>query len=175
MEILSSMNIDAHYAQVLFINLAVAIALLFVARLLLALTSKVSTKTELADHDNPAYGISLAGVVLAITIMMTGVLYGDASYSLAGELLGVLAYGLLGVILMLAASFVFDKVSMPALSINESIRQGNLSAGLIHAGNVVATAVIIRTVMIWSGLDGMQGLIEIVGGFILSQLVLSLA
>ncbi len=175
MEMLSSMNIDAHYTQVLLINLAVAIVLLFVARLLLALTSKVSTKTELADHDNPAYGVSLAGVVLAITIMMTGVLYGDASYNLANELISVLAYGALGIVLILAANFVFDKVSMPSLSINESIKQGNLAAGLVNAGNVVATAVIIRAVMIWSGLDGMQGLIAIIIGFILSQLVLSLA
>ena len=174
MEILNLMNLDAHYIQVLLINMGVAIALLFVARLLLAITTKVSSKTELADKDNPAYGVSLAGIVLAITIVMTGVLSGKASYDLAEEFFSVLLFGSLGVLLMFVANFLFDKLSMPKISIPEAIKDGNLAAGLINAGNLIATAIIVRAVIIWSDLDGGMAVMTAIAGFVLSQIILTL-
>ncbi|MDQ6991497.1 MAG: DUF350 domain-containing protein [Mariprofundaceae bacterium] len=173
MEILNLMNLDAHYIQILLIDLTTAIVLLFIARQLLGLTYKVSTRVALAKDDNPAYGISLAGIILAITIILTGVLFGNASYSFLDEFANIAIYGSLGVFLMLFASFVFDKVSMPRISIPEAIQQGNIAAGLINAGNLIATAIIIRAVMIWSGLEGLFGMVATVAGFILSQLILT--
>jgi len=154
--------------------MGVAIAHLFVARLLLAITTKVSSKTELADNDNPAYGVSLAGIVLAITIVMTGVLSGKASYDLTEEFFSVLLFGSLGVVLMIVANFVFDKLSMPKISIPEAIKDGNLAAGLINAGNLIATAIIVRAVIIWSDLDGWVAVMIAIAGFVLSQIILTL-
>jgi len=174
MEILHLMNLDAHYIQVLLINLGIAIALLFVARSLLALTTRVSTTSELSENDNPAYGVSLAGIVLSITIIMTGVLSGPASYNLMDELIAVTMFGILGIALMVFANFIFDMVSMPKISIPKAIIQGNLAAGLINAGNLIATAIIVRAVIIWADLDGLHGVIAAVSGFVLSQLILTL-
>jgi len=174
METVNLMHLDTHYIQVLLINMGVAIALLFIARSLLAITTKVSSKTELADNDNPAYGVSLAGIVLAITVVMTGVLSGKASYDLTEEFFSVLLFGSLGVVLMIVANFLFDKLSMPKISIPEAIKDGNLAAGLINAGNLIATAIIVRAVIIWSDLDGGAAVIAAIAGFVLSQTVLTL-
>ncbi len=173
MEILNLMNLDAHYIQILLIDLTTAIVLLFIARQLLSMTHKVSTRVALAEDDNPAYGISLAGIILAITIILTGVLFGDAHYSLFDEFTNVAIYGSLGVFLMLFANFVFDKMSMPKISIPAAIQQRNIAAGLVNAGNLIATAIIIRAVMIWSGLEGVFGISATIAGFILSQLILT--
>lgn len=174
MEVLNLINLDAHYVQVLLINMGVAIALLFVTRSLLAITTQVSSKTELADNDNPAYGVSLAGIVFAITIVMTGVLSGKASYDLVEEFFSVLLFGSLGVVLMIVANFIFDKLSMPKVSIPQEIKGGNLAAGLINAGNLIATAIIVRAVIIWSDLDAGVAVIAAVAGFLLSQVILTL-
>ncbi|MDQ6993064.1 MAG: DUF350 domain-containing protein [Mariprofundus sp.] len=174
MSILNYINIDAHYLQVLCIDLTTAIVLLFVARQLLGWSHQLSTTNERAEKDNSAYGISLAGILLAIAIILTGVLSGGASYSLLDEFSSVASFGLLGLCLLLFANFVFDKISMPNLAIPEAIEQGNMAAGLVNAGNLIATAIIIRAVMIWSGLEGLFGLIATLCGFVLSQLVLTL-
>jgi uncharacterized membrane protein YjfL (UPF0719 family) len=175
MNILSHFNMDTNYVMVLLINLGIAMALLAGLKFLAGLISNVNATQELAEKDNPAFGISLAGVAMAITIMLTGVMSGEASASFASEAMLVAGYGLLGLILMVLTRFVFDRISMPQFSVKDAILKGNIAAGILDAGNVVATAIIIRALLMWVNTESLQGLAVILGGFVISQLILSAA
>ncbi|MBO5349943.1 MAG: DUF350 domain-containing protein [Clostridia bacterium] len=62
------------------------------------------------------------------------------------EILETLAYAGLGVVLMLISMFVFDLV-VP-YDFKKELKEKNVAAGFIIAGLFIATAIIIRTVII---------------------------
>ena len=159
MVLFQSLNIDSFYAGVLLINLAVAVVILVGVKFMSAIISNVNATHELSEKDNHAFGVSIAGVALAVTIMMTGVMSGDASESFQTEMLLVAGYGVLGIILMSLTRFIFDKVSMPRFSVKAEIEKGNMAAAILDAGNVIATAIIIRAVMMWVESDTLGPLI----------------
>jgi len=167
-------QLDTYYISVLLINLLIGIALITSIKFISAILCNVSSNDELANKDNPAFGISIAGVALAVTIMITGAISGDASSTLLNETIFVTSYGVLGIVLMIVAKLIFDKISMPAFSMRDEIIKGNIAASILDAGNVVATAIVIRAIMIWVEGDTFSGIVIVVVGFLFSQLILSL-
>ncbi|MDG2392301.1 MAG: hypothetical protein P8M49_02235, partial [Thalassotalea sp.] len=70
--ILQFAAIDQHILIILAIDIAIAILLLSAMRFIAGLTAKVNTTEELAVKDNFAFGISVAGSVAALGIVLTG-------------------------------------------------------------------------------------------------------
>ncbi|MFQ5535402.1 MAG: DUF350 domain-containing protein [Sphingomonadales bacterium] len=175
MESLGLLNIDARYATVLLVDLAIAAILVTSIKFVSGLISSINATDELSEKDNPAFGVSLAGAAFSVTIIMTGVMAGEASESLISEGLLVAGYGVLGIILMALTRFVFDRVSMPGFSVKQEVLKGNVAAGLLDAGNVVATAIIVRAVMIWADPATLSGVALVLAGYGLSQIILSVA
>lgn len=175
MDIKNLIDIDSYYALILAVDLIVAMVLLVGIKYLSGVISGVNATDELAEKDNPAFGISVAGVCFGVTIMLTGVMQGEASASLVSELVLVAGYGVLGIALMSATRFIFDRISMPGFSISASIKEGNIAAGILDAGNVIATAIIIRSIMIWLDAESYSGMLMVIGGYLVSQMILSIA
>lgn len=61
------------------------------------------------------------------------------------EILETLAYGGLGIILMLVVMYIFD-LAVP-YDFNKELKEKNVAAGFIIAGIFIAIAIIIRTVI----------------------------
>ena len=173
MDIVQLLNIDSFYAMILIINLAIAVVILAGVKFISAMISNVDATKELSKKDNHAFGISIAGVALGVSIMMTGVMSGEAGQDYKAEFILVTAYGVLGVFLMSLTRLIFDKVSMPKFSIKDEVAK-NVAAAIIDAGNVVATAIIIRAVMIWMEDSTLSGTLYVLVGYVLSQAILSL-
>lgn len=168
----SFINLDYYSLLILLLNLLIAMVLLVGVKYISALISNVCATSELSEKDNAAFGISLAGTVLALTIMITGVMSGENSDSLAQEMILLASYGTLGIILMAVSRFVFDRISMPKFSVKDAVLKGNVTVGIIDAGNTVASAIIIRAVMVWIETDEIQGFIYLLVGYLLSQIVM---
>lgn len=175
MNILEQMGLDQNTCMILVINLVLAFAILGSARIILGLISNVKASEELAEKDNPAFGISLAGVIMGVTIMLTGVISGEASDTVRTEILAVLGYGILGIFLMFVTKFLFDKIALPNLDVHGEILNRNISVGILDAGNVVATALIVRAVMIWTESVTLDGVLMVLLGYVLSQILLLVA
>jgi len=129
----------------------------------------------LAQQNNFAYGISLAGSLIAIAIMLTGAASGEPAATLQQEFITMLAYGLSGIALMWLTRQVFDHLALPNISISSLIAENNVTAGLIDAANMIASAIIIRAIMLWMEGDSLGGLLIVLLGFVLSQVVMILA
>ncbi|VAW61841.1 hypothetical protein MNBD_GAMMA10-1704 [hydrothermal vent metagenome] len=172
---LDFIKVDIDLALFYLVDFIIAIALLSGMRFLSGLVGNVSTSHELSKKDNQAFGVSLAGGMLALSIMLMGVVSGDAGFNLVNEAVSVIMYGVTGIILMWVTRIIFDRVSFPGLSIHDQIMQGNLAAGIIDACNMIATALIIRAAMIWVEGSTIMAILAVVISFVASQLIMSLA
>jgi len=159
---------------ILAIDLVLAVILLTAFRKLAGLVSNVSSTEELSGKDNFAFGLAFAGGVFSLAIILTGVVSGDAGFSILEEIILVLSYGALGIVLMMLSRKVLDNFSLPEINIHDQIMKGNLAAAIVDVGNLLATAIIVRAVMMWIDDTNLFGLISVVAGFIVSQLVLIL-
>ncbi len=168
-------NVDIDLALYYLVDFIIAVALLSAMRMLAGLVSNVSATAEIAQNDNKAFGISLAGAMLAVSIMLMGVISGDAGYSLANEAFTVILFGLIGIVLMWVTRIVFDRVSFPHLSIHQQIMNGNMAASIIDACNMIATAIIIKGAMIWVDGGLKVAVMAVIASFIASQVIMSLA
>ncbi len=158
----------------LAIDVTIAIVLLGAMRFLLGLTSQVNSTEELAQKDNFAFGVSVAGSILALGIVLTGAITGENAPSYMMEIIGMLAYGAYGLVLIKVGRVIQDKVALQHLNKTELIKEQNLTIGIIDAAGAIATAIIIRAVLLWvDGLD-VATFIAITSGFIVAQAVLVL-
>ncbi|HED34243.1 MAG TPA: DUF350 domain-containing protein [Gammaproteobacteria bacterium] len=173
--LLDFIKVDIDLALFYLLDFVIAVALLSGMRFLSGLVGNVSATHEISQKDNQAFGVSLAGGMLAVSIMLMGVVSGDAGFSLANEGISVVLYGATGIILMWITRMIFDRVSFPGLSIHEQIMKGNLAAGIIDACNMIATALIIRAAMIWVEGSTMIAILAVVISFVASQIIMSLA
>lgn len=158
----------------LAIDIVIAIVLLGAMRFLLGLSSQVNSTEELARKDNFAFGVSVAGSILALGIVLTGAITGENASSYLIEIVGMLAYGVYGLVLIKVGRVIQDKVALQHLNKTELIKEQNLTIGIIDAAGAIATAIIIRAVLLWvDGLD-LSTFIAITSGFIVAQAVLVL-
>lgn len=165
-------GINTHLLAILAIDISIAIFLLGTMRFLSGVSAKVNSTEELAKQDNFAFGISVAGSILALGIVLTGAITGEAASSYAVEAIGMLAYGGYGLILIKVGRIIHDKVALQHLNKTALIIEKNLSIGIIDAAGAIATAIIIRAVLLWvDGLD-ISTFIAITSGFFVAQLVL---
>jgi len=156
----------------LAIDITIAIILLGAMRFLSGLTAKVNSTDELAKQDNFAFGISVAGSILALGIVLTGAITGENAPSYSIEIIGMLAYGTLGLVLIKVGRIIHDKVALQQLDKMALIKEQNLTIGIVDAAGAIATAIIIRSVLMWvDGLD-INTFIAIISGFVVAQAVL---
>lgn len=158
----------------LAIDITIAIILLGAMRFLLGLTSKVNSTEELAQKDNFAFGVSVAGSVLALGIVLTGAITGENASSYMMEIIGMLAYGTYGLILIKVGRVIQDKVALQHLNKTELIKEKNLTIGIVDAAGAIATAIIIRAVLLWVDGLNVSTFIAITSGFVVAQAVLVL-
>ncbi len=158
----------------LAIDLSIAVLLLGTMRFVSGLSAQVNTTDELAKQDNFAFGVSLAGSIAALGIVLTGAITGETADSFLVEAIGVLSYGLYGLILIKVGRIIHDRIALHHIDKKSLIKEQNLTIGLVDAAGAIATAIIIRAVLLWvDGLD-LNTFIAITSGFIVAQTMLVL-
>lgn len=168
------LTLDMSLLPLVLVNFAIAVVLLASLRFVSAWVNHVKAEDQLAIKENPAFGISFAGVILGVIIMMTGVMSSEASLDIQMEAMMVAGYGILGIVLMSLTRLVFDGLAMPAFSLRDEINRGNVAAAVVDAGNVIASALIVRAVMFWVNGYSFEGVLMIIAAYIISQFFLTL-
>ncbi|MBI2233500.1 MAG: hypothetical protein HYU57_00500 [Micavibrio aeruginosavorus] len=122
---------DHYYNAVLLVNLLVVVGIFTSLRLFSGTIAHINASDELLKKDNPAFGISLAGATLAITVMLSGTVYGSMDLDLFHSLINIVIYGLLGIMLMAVTRIIFNKVTLADVPIRDDIVQGNKVEGFL--------------------------------------------
>jgi uncharacterized membrane protein YjfL (UPF0719 family) len=144
-------------------------------RILANAISETSISDILAKQDNFAAGISFAGAVIAVAILMMGVVAGDAGRTYVEEVTLMGTYGVAALLFMWLTRKIFDHIALPGVSIQAGILNGNMAAGIVDAGNMIATAIIVRAAMTWVDGSTFLGLALVAVAFVVSQLILLVA
>ena len=171
----SYIGIESNLGIYYLIDFLIIIAIISAMRPLTGVIGNVSSREELTQRDNAAFGISIAGATLGLAVMLMGVVSGEVAINPLYEALIMLGYGGVGIVLMAFTRKVFDILSMPRISIHDEIIKGNVAAALIDAGNMIATAIILRAVMIWVDSNSWFGLVFVLAGFLFSQIIMLVA
>lgn len=164
---------DHYYNQIILLNLFIVIALFTSLRLFSGAIAHIKASDELLKKDNPAFGVSLAATTFAVTIMLSGTIYGSPEIDANYAVLNVGVFGVMGIVLMALTRIIFDRVTLPTISLRDQIRTGNMAVAIADAANVLAAAIIIRTVLIWVTGYTVDSIIALLGGYIVSQFILT--
>jgi len=171
-KLLNVILLDQQLLAYLALDILIAIILLGTMRFVSGISAKVNTTEELSKHDNFAFGISLAGSIIALGIVLTGAIAGEAAPSLMMEAIGMLSYGLFGLILIKIGRIIHDRFALNKLDKTALINEQNITVGIVDAAGAIATAIVVRAVLLWvDGLD-IATFIAITSGFIVAQLML---
>ncbi|MCE0557939.1 MULTISPECIES: DUF350 domain-containing protein [unclassified Motilimonas] len=158
----------------LLIDVVIAILLLSTMRYIMGVMGKIDTTEELAKRDNFAYGISMAGSVLAMGIVLTGAITGESANNYLNEIIGMSVYGIAGLLLIKAGRWVHDKFSLGQFNKAQLILERNTAVAITDAASAIATAIIVRAVLIWvEGFD-ISTFTAILSGWLISQIILVL-
>lgn len=172
--LIENIGINADLLIYLAIDITIAILLLGFMKFISGVSAQVNANDELAKEDNFAFGISVAGSVAALGIVMTGAITGENANSYMMEIAGMLSYGLFGLVLIKVGRIIHDRLALNEIDKTEQIKARNLTVGIVDAASTIATAIVIRAVLIWvHGID-IGTFIAIFAGFIVSQAMLIL-
>ena len=171
-KLLDVILLDQQLLAFLVLDIVIAIILLGTMRFVSGVSAKVNTTDELSKNDNFAFGISLAGSILALGIVLTGAIEGEAAPSLTMEAIGMFSYGLFGLLLIKIGRIIHDRFALNKLDKTALIKEQNITVGIVDAAGAIATAIVVRAVLLWvDGLD-IATFIAIASGFLVSQLML---
>ncbi len=158
----------------LAIDVSIAIVLLGAMKFISGVSAKVNATDELAKEDNFAFGISVAGSIAALGIVLTGAITGENAPSYQLEIIGMLSYGLLGLVLIKIGRILHDRLALQEIDKTEQIKARNITVGLVDAAGAIATAIIIRAVLLWVHGLTISTFIAIIAGFLVAQAMLIL-
>lgn len=125
------------HASVLVVEV---IALVWIGKKALELSSRVKFREELMGKDNPAAGVVLAGFLLALFIALSGLLMGKPG-PLGHDALLVGLHGAGAIAALVVSSFLWTPIVHLSLR-SDVIGARNLGAGLVSASILVATGLV---------------------------------
>ena len=157
---------------IIALDLAVAVAAICIMRYGAGLLFGVDTKDELAEKDNFAFGIALAGGMAAVALILAGVVSGEASVAWSTELGTVVIYAVVGLVLLKIGILINDAIIFHRFSIRDALGEKNIAAGTVQAANLLALGVLINGAIGWAEGVSWQSLLSVALIFFLSQVVL---
>ena len=167
--------VDIWNLQAIAIDFVIIFALFVSLRLAKGLVSNVKATDEIASKDNFAFGVSFAGGIGALAIMLSGASMGEFGATLLEEAKNMAIFGIIGLVLITLGRLIQDKLVLSQVSLHDEIAKDNLAAAIVDIGNAMAVAIVIRASMMWVETEGMMAIPVIIAGFVVSQVVLTLA
>ncbi len=136
-----------------FIYLAVVLVLLVIGKWVYdALHRRFVLRTELIEKDNLAVALAVAGYYLGLVIVLGGVVSGPASFNVLDDVIGLVIFGLLGIVLLNLSAWINDKVVFSKFdNEKEIVEDRNAGMGAVEGGNYVAVGLITAGAMSGEG------------------------
>ncbi|NMH59080.1 DUF350 domain-containing protein [Alteromonas ponticola] len=156
----------------LVIDLGLALILLLLLKLMAGAFKKSTVTEELGVKDNFAFGISIAGGMLSLCIVLSSVVGRHVGMGYEEAALGMVTFGLVGIILVKFGRFAHDKLVLDRIDSQAMISDRSVSVALIDASSLIASAIILRSMMIWVDGSDANAIIAITTGFLVVLAVL---
>jgi len=123
--------------------LALYVVIFFVANIIYSKKAGYNVKKEIVQNDNMAVAVSLAGYLLAISIIFIGCVLGPDK-GIIQDLVIVVKYSVLGIVLLYVAHIINDKIILYKFkNVKELVEDRNVGTGAVQAGSYIASGLII--------------------------------
>ncbi len=99
--------------------------------------------------------LSLCIVLSSVVGRHVGVGYQEAA-------IGMVTFGAVGILLVKLGRFAHDKLVLNRIDTHEMIAERSVSVALVDAGSLVASAIVLRNIMLWVDGSDMNAMIAIV-------------
>lgn len=156
----------------LAIDVSIAICLLITLRWMSGRLVAINKQDDLCAQANFALGISVAGRMLALCIVLSAAVASSSKTDYTSTALSMLFYGLVGIFLIRIGRFAHDKIILHRLDKEEHIRKRNTSIALVDASSSISTALIVRSIMLWVEGSDANTLVAILSGFFVTLAIL---
>ena len=167
-------GLTAWSIQALLIDFVIIVALFVSLKFIKGWVSNLHANDEITEKDNFAFGLSFAGGLAGLAIVLTGVTSGAFADSLLQEATQMAGYGLIGIALIKLGHFFQDKVALQKVNLHDEIIKGNITAALIDFGHVISVAIVIRSALIWVLTEGWYGLPIVIAAFVIGNVCMLL-
>ena len=154
------------------IDVGLALLLLLVMKWLSRSRAKVSVSDELGVKDNFAFGISVAGGMLSLCLVLSSVVGRHVGQGYEQAAIGMVIFGTIGILLVKVGRFAHDKIVLDAVDTQHKISDRNVSIALVDASSLVSSAIILRSIMIWVDGSDVNAMIAIITGFLVVLTIL---
>ncbi|MCC2614845.1 DUF350 domain-containing protein [Aestuariibacter halophilus] len=171
-ELVNLVDIPTDLWVFLAIDMAIAIALLFTLRWMSGKLASVDANDELCAQDNFAFGISVAGRMLSLCIVLSAAVASSSTNDFGGAALTMLMFGVVGILLIRVGRIAHDKIVLNRLDKDKHIKQRNTSIALVDAASATAIALIVQSVMGWVKGSDTNALVAIFTGFVVTLAIL---
>lgn len=158
----------------LSIDLGIALLLLIVVRWLSGQYSRINVADELSVRDNFAFGISIAGRMLALCIVLGSVVGRHVGEGYQNAALGMAIFGVISIVLVKLGRVAHDKIVLNRIDKEAMIDQKNISVAIVDAASAIASAIMLRSMLLWVDGTDLNAIVAITSGFIVVLLVLLL-
>jgi uncharacterized membrane protein YjfL (UPF0719 family) len=136
---------------------------------------KINIQQELVDKDNFAFILSYVGYFAALIIVIGGTIVGE-SYDFATDILLIFAYGILGIVLLLIAAWISNKLILTKFDLKkEIITDKNEGSGIIEAAIYIANGLILYGALIGESETLLSGITTFLIYWIIGNFVLIIA
>ncbi len=167
-------DLPAHVLTYLIIDITIALLLLGAIRILSGLPKGVSVAVELGEKDNFAFGISVAGRMLALCLVLSAVVGRHIGLGIEIAAMGTLLFGVVGIVLIKVGRLAHDKLILHRLDKDISIQERNSSVAVVDASSAIASAIIIHAMIRWVQGTDANAVVGILSGFVIVLSVLLL-
>lgn len=167
-------GLTAWSIQALLIDFVIIVALFVSLKFIKGWVSNLHANDEITEKDNFAFGLSFAGGLAGLAIVLTGVTSGAFADSLLQEATQMAGYGLIGIALIKLGHFFQDKVALQKVNLHDEIIKGNITAALIDFGHVISVAIVIRSALMWVLTEGWYGLPIVIAAFVIGNICMLL-
>ena len=154
------------------IDVGLALLLLLVMKWLSRSRAKVSVSDELGVKDNFAFGISVAGGMLSLCLVLSSVVGRHVGQGYEQAAVGMVIFGIIGILLVKVGRFAHDKIVLDAVDTQHKVSDRNVSVALVDAASLVSSAIILRSIMVWVDGSDVNAMIAIVTGFLVVLTIL---
>ena len=137
--------------------LVVAFLFLFLAKVLYNLLTSFNVNKQLTEKDNPAMGLHVCGFLLGMVLVLSSVFSGDSGEPTLAhfieEIKEVALYGALGLVLLLLAGLINDKLILHSFDNRKEIIEKENKAVAALTGTTYISSGVIIAAAIYASVD----------------------
>ena len=153
--------------------IVVVLVFMFLMKLWRDWRTHFDSDEEVEERSNLAVGLRRAGLYLAIAIAMVGAVSGSPQ-GFVPDITALVIDGILAVILLAGARIFNDYVTLGKVDNDTEAKSGNVAVGLVEAGSIVATGLILYGAFVGESPDLLNGVLSVLVFAVLGQIALLL-